>query len=77
MDRDKRWDRIEKAYKAIVGADAPRFADAAAVIADAYGGKKFDEFIVRPGYLHDRSEIVHDIRDSAADNRPAGSHIFQ
>ena len=46
MDRDKRWDRIEKAYKAIVDADAPRFADAAAVIADAYGGKKFDEFIV-------------------------------
>src|SRR5215471_6283059 len=46
MDRDKRWDRIEKAYKAIVDADAPRFADAAAAIADAYAGKKFDEFIV-------------------------------
>jgi 2,3-bisphosphoglycerate-independent phosphoglycerate mutase len=46
MDRDKRWDRIEKAYKAIVDADAPRFADAAAVIADAYVNNKFDEFIV-------------------------------
>jgi 2,3-bisphosphoglycerate-independent phosphoglycerate mutase len=46
MDRDKRWDRIEKAYKAIVDADGPRFADAVAVIADAYAHKKFDEFIV-------------------------------
>ena len=46
MDRDKRWDRVEKAYKAIVDADAPRFADASAAIAEAYAAKKFDEFIV-------------------------------
>jgi 2,3-bisphosphoglycerate-independent phosphoglycerate mutase len=52
MDRDKRWDRIEKAYKAIVDADAPRFTDAQAVITDAYANKKFDEFIV-PAVLGD------------------------
>ena len=46
MDRDKRWDRVGKAYGAIVEADGPRFADAPAVIADAYANKKFDEFIV-------------------------------
>jgi 2,3-bisphosphoglycerate-independent phosphoglycerate mutase len=46
MDRDKRWDRVEKAYNAIVEADAPHFPDAPAVIADAYGNKQFDEFIV-------------------------------
>jgi len=46
MDRDKRWDRVEKAYKAMVDAEAPRFADAPAAIADAYAGKKLDEFIV-------------------------------
>ena len=46
MDRDKRWDRVEKAYGAIVEADGPRFPDALAVIADAYANKKFDEFIV-------------------------------
>ncbi len=46
MDRDKRWDRVEKVYKAIVDADAPRFADAPAIIADAYANKKFDEFVV-------------------------------
>jgi 2,3-bisphosphoglycerate-independent phosphoglycerate mutase len=46
MDRDKRWDRVEKAYNAIVAAEAPRFPDAPAVVADAYANKKFDEFIV-------------------------------
>jgi 2,3-bisphosphoglycerate-independent phosphoglycerate mutase len=46
MDRDKRWDRVEKAYRAIVEAEGPRFADAAAVIANAYANKQFDEFVV-------------------------------
>jgi 2,3-bisphosphoglycerate-independent phosphoglycerate mutase len=46
MDRDKRWDRVAKAYAAMVEAQAPRFADAAAVIAAAYAQKMFDEFII-------------------------------
>ncbi len=29
MDRDKRWERVAKAYDAIVEAEAPRFPDAA------------------------------------------------
>jgi len=45
MDRDKRWERVSKAYDAIVAADAPRFPDAASAIANAYANKKFDEFI--------------------------------
>jgi 2,3-bisphosphoglycerate-independent phosphoglycerate mutase len=46
MDRDKRWERVAKAYAAMVDAEGPRFPDAAAVIADAYAQKKFDEFIL-------------------------------
>ncbi len=46
MDRDKRWERVGKAYAAIVEADGPRFADPQAAIADAYSKKQFDEFIV-------------------------------
>src|SRR5580692_505051 len=46
IDRDKRWDRVEKAYKAIVDGEGPHFPDASAVVADAYANKKFDEFIV-------------------------------
>ena len=36
MDRDKRWERVAKAYDAIVEAEGPRFPDARAAIADAY-----------------------------------------
>jgi 2,3-bisphosphoglycerate-independent phosphoglycerate mutase len=46
MDRDKRWDRVEKAYDAIVEADGQHYPDPQAVIAHAYANKKFDEFIV-------------------------------
>jgi 2,3-bisphosphoglycerate-independent phosphoglycerate mutase len=46
MDRDKRWDRVAKAYAAMVVAQGPRFPDAAAVIADAHGHKTYDEFVV-------------------------------
>jgi len=46
MDRDKRWDRVQRAYEAIVDAKGPHFADAQAVVADAYADGKFDEFIV-------------------------------
>jgi 2,3-bisphosphoglycerate-independent phosphoglycerate mutase len=46
MDRDKRWERVAKAYNAIVEAEGPRFPDPQAAIADAYAKKQFDEFIV-------------------------------
>jgi len=46
MDRDKRWERVVKAYEAIVEAEGPRFPDPQAAIADAYAKKQFDEFVV-------------------------------
>lgn len=46
MDRDKRWERVSKAYLAIAEAQAPAFADAASVVDDAYGRHVTDEFIV-------------------------------
>jgi 2,3-bisphosphoglycerate-independent phosphoglycerate mutase len=46
MDRDKRWDRVTKAYQALVDADAPRFPNAAAVIAESYAHDKNDEFVL-------------------------------
>jgi 2,3-bisphosphoglycerate-independent phosphoglycerate mutase len=46
MDRDKRWERVVKAYDAMVAGEGPRFADPQAAIADAYANKTYDEFIV-------------------------------
>ncbi len=46
MDRDKRWDRVAKAYNAIVDAQGPHYADAASVVDDAYSNGVTDEFII-------------------------------
>ena len=46
MDRDKRWDRVAKAYDAIVDAKGPRFPDAGSAIQDSYAKGVTDEFVV-------------------------------
>ena len=46
MDRDKRWERVAKAYDAIVCGEGPRFPDARAAIANAYGKDVSDEFVI-------------------------------
>ena len=45
MDRDRRWDRTETAYRAIVQGDAPDAPNAQAVIADSQAAGVTDEFI--------------------------------
>jgi 2,3-bisphosphoglycerate-independent phosphoglycerate mutase len=45
MDRDKRWERVSRAYDAMVSADAARFDDAQAVMAAAYAKDVTDEFV--------------------------------
>jgi 2,3-bisphosphoglycerate-independent phosphoglycerate mutase len=45
MDRDKRWDRVSKAYATMVSAEGPRFADPLAAIKASYAQEKHDEFI--------------------------------
>ena len=45
MDRDKRWDRVEKAYRMIVGAAGDRAGDPVQAIAAAYGRGETDEFV--------------------------------
>ena len=46
MDRDKRWDRVEKAYAAIVNGEAARFADPLAAIDASYAADVTDEFLL-------------------------------
>ena len=52
MDRDKRWDRVEKAYNAIVDAGGRRFDDAFAALDASYAENVTDEFLV-PAVLGD------------------------
>ena len=46
MDRDKRWERVEKAYKALVEGEGEKAASAISAIEDSYQKEIFDEFIV-------------------------------
>jgi 2,3-bisphosphoglycerate-independent phosphoglycerate mutase len=46
MDRDQRWDRTEKAWRALVLREGPRFTDAAAAVAAAYASGQGDEFVL-------------------------------
>ena len=46
MDRDKRWDRVEKAYDAMVDAIGRRFDDAFAALDASYADDVTDEFVV-------------------------------
>lgn len=45
MDRDKRWERVEIAYDAIVAAAAPRLADPVRVVRDSHAAGVTDEFV--------------------------------
>ena len=46
MDRDNRWERVKRAYDAIVSADAPRFESAVAAVRAAHADDVTDEFVV-------------------------------
>jgi 2,3-bisphosphoglycerate-independent phosphoglycerate mutase len=45
MDRDNRWERVSKAYDALVNADAPRFDTAVEAIEASYNASVTDEFM--------------------------------
>lgn len=54
MDRDKRWDRVEKAYNNIVLADGKRFVTANEAITASYDEGVTDEFVI-PAVIGDYS----------------------
>jgi 2,3-bisphosphoglycerate-independent phosphoglycerate mutase len=45
MDRDKRWDRVAKAYNVLVDANGASFSDPVQAVGDAYAHEVFDEFV--------------------------------
>jgi 2,3-bisphosphoglycerate-independent phosphoglycerate mutase len=46
MDRDRRWDRVERAYRVIVDGAGEAAADPAAALDAAYGRGESDEFVM-------------------------------
>jgi 2,3-bisphosphoglycerate-independent phosphoglycerate mutase len=58
MDRDRRWDRVARAYEAVAEAKGARFGSARDAIADCYARKVTDEFLP-PSVIGD----YHGMRD--------------
>src|SRR4051812_41743669 len=56
MDRDKRWDRTEKHYDAIVKGEGPHADDAVQAIKDSYEDDTTDEF-VEPTVIGDDTQV--------------------
>ena len=63
MDRDKRWDRVQRAYDAIALGSAPFCADAAAAVQASYDAGVTDEFMepvvcAEDACLQERDSII-------------------
>lgn len=46
MDRDRRWERTEKAYRAMVYGDAPHYRDPVKAVRKSYEKSVYDEFVM-------------------------------
>jgi 2,3-bisphosphoglycerate-independent phosphoglycerate mutase len=69
MDRDKRWERVEKAWRALVMGEGAAAASADEAVRASYAREVTDEFVVpvvigdpgpdAPGSIHDGDAVLH------------------
>lgn len=64
MDRDKRWDRVEKSYRAMVYGDGPTYSDPLDLVEDNYKNGIFDEFVIPSVITRENGEPVATIEDN-------------
>ena len=63
MDRDKRWERIERAFGAMVSGNGTRFTSATAAVKASYEHGVTDEFIEPATIVNERNEPIGSVRD--------------
>ncbi|AKO94655.1 2,3-bisphosphoglycerate-independent phosphoglycerate mutase [Priestia filamentosa] len=66
MDRDKRWDRVEKAYRAMAYGEGPTYTDPLEVIEDSYKNGIYDEFILPSVIIDEDGSPVGKVEDEDA-----------
>src|SRR5690625_1320467 len=64
MDRDKRWDRVKKAYDAMVNGKGPSYQTAMEVVEDSYANEIYDEFVIPSVIIDEYGEPVGKIKDN-------------
>ena len=64
MDRDKRWERVEKAYNALVRGEGVKATSAIEAIEESYRQEVFDEFVVPTVITNKNGEPVATIGEN-------------
>ena len=62
MDRDNRWDRVEKAYKAMVLGEGEKADSGVLAVQNSYDQEKYDEFVL-PTVVEENGKPVATIQD--------------
>ncbi|MFO0584861.1 MAG: 2,3-bisphosphoglycerate-independent phosphoglycerate mutase [Anaeromyxobacter sp.] len=66
MDRDKRWDRVQQAYAAIVKGEGKRAGSGVAAMQQSYAEEKGDEFVLPTVIVNGDQKPVGPVRDGDA-----------
>jgi 2,3-bisphosphoglycerate-independent phosphoglycerate mutase len=66
MDRDKRWERVEKSYRAMVYGEGPQYTDPLKAIAESYEKSVFDEFVMPTVIVKEDGQPVGLVEDGDA-----------
>ena len=66
MDRDKRWERVEKSYRAMVYGEGPTYSTPEECVEDNYNNGIFDEFVLPSVMLNEDGTPVATIKDNDA-----------
>ena len=66
MDRDKRWERVEKSYRSMVYGEGPAYTSAEDVVKDSYDNGIYDEFVLPSVITNEDGTPVATIQDDDA-----------
>ncbi|MFD1435521.1 2,3-bisphosphoglycerate-independent phosphoglycerate mutase [Kroppenstedtia eburnea] len=66
MDRDNRWERTEKAYRAMVYGEGPRYRDPVQAVKESYEKSVYDEFVMPTVIVDEQDRPVGSIRSNDA-----------
>jgi 2,3-bisphosphoglycerate-independent phosphoglycerate mutase len=66
MDRDKRWERTEKAYRAMVYGEGDKATDPLVALEESYSKSVTDEFVIPTVIVDENGNPIGQIRDNDA-----------
>ncbi|ERN52143.1 2,3-bisphosphoglycerate-independent phosphoglycerate mutase [Alkalihalophilus marmarensis] len=66
MDRDRRWDRVEKSYRAMVYGEGPAYQDPIELLKDSYENGIHDEFVIPSVMTNEDGTPVGTVQDDDA-----------